>query len=146
MTTGSTTAASDQDNAEQTDVLIIGAGMAGLSAAIAARQAGASVMVLEKAPQAERGGNTRFSNGAIRAVYHGVEDIDALVGGLSAAERQRAEFGSYSREQYYDDLARVTQYRSHPDMAGMLVENSRETLFWLQQQGLRFLPLSVWQF
>src|SRR4029078_7077870 len=45
-----------------------------------------------------------------------------------------------------DDLARVTQYRSHPDMADMLVENSRETLFWLQQQGLRFLPLYEWQF
>ena len=117
MTTASTTAASDQGNVEQTDVLVIGAGMAGLCAAIAARHAGASVIVLEKAPEAERGGNTRFSNGAIRAVYHGVEDIDALVGGLSASERERAEFGSYSREQYYDDLARVTQYRSHPDMA-----------------------------
>ena len=76
----------------------------------------------------------------------GVEDIDALVGGLSAAERERAEFGSYSREQYYDDLARVTQYRSHPDMADMLIENSRDTLFWLQQQGLRFVPLYEWQF
>ena len=146
MTTASATAASDQDNVEQTDVLVIGAGMAGLCAAIAARHAGASVIVLEKAPEAERGGNTRFSNGAIRAVYHGVEDIDALVGGLSASERERSEFGSYSREQYYDDLARVTQYRSHPDMADMLVENSRETLFWLQQQGLRFLPLYEWQF
>jgi tricarballylate dehydrogenase len=144
--TASATAASDQDNVEQTDVLVIGAGMAGLSAAIAARHAGASVIVLEKAPEALRGGNTRFSNGAIRAVYHGLEDIDALVGGLSASERERSEFGSYSREQYYDDLARVTQYRSHPDMAEMLVENSRETLFWLQQQGLRFLPLYEWQF
>jgi NADPH-dependent 2,4-dienoyl-CoA reductase/sulfur reductase-like enzyme len=86
MTTASATAASDQDNVEQTDVLVIGAGMAGLCAAIAARHAGASVIVLEKAPEAERGGNTRFSNGAIRAVYHGVEDIDALVGGLSALE------------------------------------------------------------
>src|SRR6185295_16844915 len=133
------------DRADQgTDVLVVGAGMAGLSAAITAREAGASVIV--KAPEAERGGNTRFSNGAIRAVYHGVEDIDQLVGGLSASERERAEFGSYSREQYYDDLARVTQYRSHPDMADMLVENSRETLFWLQQLGLRFLPLYEWQF
>ena len=146
MTAASATAVSDRDDVERADVLVIGAGMAGLCAAIAARHAGASVIVLEKAPQAERGGNTRFSNGAIRAVYHGVDDIDALVGGLSAAERERSEFGSYSREQYYDDLARVTQYRSHPDMADMLVENSRETLFWLQQQGLRFLPLYEWQF
>lgn len=136
----------DRASSEDADVLVVGAGMAGLSAAIAARETDASVIVIEKAPEAERGGNTRFSNGAIRAVYHGVEDIDALVGGLSAAERQRAEFGSYSREQYYDDLARVTQYRSHPDMADMLIENSRDTLFWLQQQGLRFVPLYEWQF
>ncbi|HTG75389.1 MAG TPA: FAD-dependent oxidoreductase, partial [Terriglobia bacterium] len=101
MTTASATAASVQDDVEQADVLVIGAGMAGLCAAIAARHAGASVIVLEKAPEALRGGNTRFSNGAIRAVYHGVEDIDALVGGLSAAERERSEFGSCSREQYY---------------------------------------------
>jgi tricarballylate dehydrogenase len=133
-------------SAEEADVLVVGAGMAGLSAAIAAREAGASVIVIEKAPEAERGGNTRFSNGAIRAVYHGVEDIDHLVGGLSAAERERAEFGSYSREQYYDDLARVTHYRSHPDMADMLIENSRDTLFWLHRQGLRFVPLYEWQF
>src|SRR3954464_12053237 len=106
-----TTAASDHDSAEQTDVLVIGAGMAGLCAAIAARHTGASVIVLGKAPEAERGGNTRFSHGAIRALYHGVEDIDALVGGLSASERERSEFGSYSREQYYDDLAIVTQNR-----------------------------------
>src|SRR5262245_15782306 len=146
MTIASTPATSGQDNVERTDGLVIGAGMAGLCAAIAARHAGASVTVLEKAPEAERGGNTRFSNGAIRAVYHGVEDIDQLVDGLSAAERERTEFGSYSREQYYDDLARVTQYRSHPDMADMLIENSRDTLFWLHHQGLRFLPLYEWQF
>jgi tricarballylate dehydrogenase len=145
MTTASSTAF-DPHDVKQTDVLVVGAGMAGLCAAIEARNSGASVIVLEKAPEAERGGNTRFSNGAIRSVYHGVEDIDALVGGLSASERERSEFGSYSREQYYDDLARVTQYRSHPDMADMLVENSRETLFWLQRQGLRFLPLYEWQF
>jgi tricarballylate dehydrogenase len=139
-------APADRTSAEEASVLVVGTGMAGLSAAIAAREAGASVIVIEKAPEPERGGNTRFSNGAVRAVYHGVEDIDQLVGGLSAAERERAEFGSYSREQYYDDLARVTQYRSHPDMADMLIENSRDTLFWLQQQGLRFVPLYEWQF
>jgi tricarballylate dehydrogenase len=125
-------------------VLVIGAGMAGLCRHRGAKLARRSSS--GKAPEAERGGNTRFSNGAIRAVYHGVEDIDALVGGLSASERERSEFGSYSREQYYDDLARVTQYRSLPDMADMLVENSRETLFWLQELGLRFLPLYEWQF
>ena len=131
---------------ERVDVVIVGAGMAGLCAALTARAAGASVLVLEKACEAERGGNTRFSNGAIRSVYHGVDDIDALVGGLSEAERARADFGSYTREQYYDDLGRVTQYRTHPDLAEALIEDSRETMFWLHEQGMRFLPLYEWQF
>ncbi len=131
---------------DDADVLIVGAGMAGLCAAIEAAQAGARVIVLEKAPETERGGNTRFSNGAIRAVYEGVDDIDSLVGGLSEAERARAEFGSYTREQYFDDLARVTQYRCDPELADMLIDDSRDTLFWLHQQGVRFLPLYEWQF
>jgi tricarballylate dehydrogenase len=79
-------------------------------------------------------------------VYHGVEDIDRLVGGLSEAEKARAEFGSYTRDQYFDDLARVTQNRADPDLAETLIDDSRDTLFWLQAQGVRFLPLYEWQF
>ena len=145
MTTASAAAASDKDNVEQTDVLVIGAGMAGLCAAIAARHAGASVIVLEKAPEAERGGNTRFSNGAIRAVYHGVEDIDALVSKW-ANGNGNARNSAAVRASSITTTLPVTQYRSHPDMADMLVENSRETLFWLRRLGLRFLPLYDWQF
>ncbi|MGZ5020689.1 MAG: FAD-dependent oxidoreductase, partial [Chthoniobacterales bacterium] len=74
-------------NSRSADIVVVGAGLAGLSAALEARATGASVLVLERAPIAERGGNSRFSNGAMRAVYGGVEDIDKLVGGLSAAER-----------------------------------------------------------
>ncbi|MBM3608191.1 MAG: FAD-dependent oxidoreductase, partial [Alphaproteobacteria bacterium] len=51
------------------DVLVAGAGLAGLSAALSASGKGARVIVLEAAPVEERGGNTRFSNGAMRAVY-----------------------------------------------------------------------------
>jgi NADPH-dependent 2,4-dienoyl-CoA reductase/sulfur reductase-like enzyme len=49
-------------------IVVVGAGIAGLSAALTAREMGASVIVLERAPKEERGGNTRFSNGAIRAI------------------------------------------------------------------------------
>ena len=86
------------------DVVVIGAGLAGLSAALEARNVGASVLVLERAPIEERGGNTRFSNGAMRAVYDGIDDIEALVGGLSNSERARADFGSYTRDAYIDDM------------------------------------------
>ena len=48
------------------DVLVIGCGIAGLSAAVAARQAGASVAILERAPIEERGGNTRYTEAFMR--------------------------------------------------------------------------------
>ena len=64
----------------EADVVVVGAGLAGLAASLAAREAGALVVVLECAPEEERGGNTRFSNGAMRAVYDGVADIEAAGG------------------------------------------------------------------
>src|SRR3954470_7929574 len=127
--------------AESSDILVVGAGIAGLSAALTARERGVSVAVLECAPVEERGGNTRFSNGAMRGVYAGVDDIEALVGGLSEAEKARADFGAYSREQYFDDMARVTQYRTDPDLCELLVDRSRDTMCWLRAHGVRFLPL-----
>jgi len=130
----------------ETDILVVGAGLAGLSAALTAAEQGASVRILERAPLDERGGNTRFSNGAMRAVYNGVEDVAALVGELSPEERANTDFGSYSREQYYDDMGRVTQYRSDSDMTDILVEQSADTLLWLRAQGVRFLPLYEWQY
>ena len=128
------------------DVVVVGAGLSGLCAALTAHEAGKSVVIIERAPEDERGGNTRFSNGAMRAVYDGVEDIEALVGEISETERARSDFGSYTREQYYDDIGRVTEYRSNPDMASLLVERSRETMHWLRSVGVRFLPLYEWQF
>ena len=131
---------------ETVDVLVVGAGLAGLAAALAAKQQGASVLVLERAPLDERGGNTRFSNGAMRAVYAGVDDIVELVGDITPEERARADFGSYTREQYYDDIGRVTQYRADPMLSDILVEQSGPTMRWLKTQGVSYLPLYEWQF
>ena len=64
---------------ETVDVVVIGAGNAAMCAALAAREEGASVLVLERAPEDERGGNTRFTAGAIRCVYDGVDDLKALM-------------------------------------------------------------------
>src|SRR5580658_8533058 len=122
------------------DVVVVGAGNAALAAALAAREGGARVVVLERAPEAERGGNSRFTAGAIRTVYNGVADLKKLIPDLTEPEIARTDFGTYTREQFYDDMARVTQYRANPDLVEMLVERSLDTLVWLRGKGVKFLP------
>jgi tricarballylate dehydrogenase len=124
-----------------THVVVVGGGNAALCAAISAREQGAEVLVLERAPFELRGGNSRFTAGAMRTVYDGVNDLVVLMPELTAAEIGRADFGAYSREQFYDDLGRVTRYRTDPDLAGRLVEDSFDTLRWMRGHGVRFLPL-----
>jgi tricarballylate dehydrogenase len=123
------------------DVIVVGAGNAGMCAALAAREAGASVLVLECAPQAESGGNSRFTAGAMRVAYNGVEDLSELMPDLSEEDKARTDFGTYSESQFFDDLARVTQYRTNPELAELLVRRSFETMKWMRTKGVRFQPI-----
>ncbi|MGH3741012.1 MAG: FAD-dependent oxidoreductase, partial [Micromonosporaceae bacterium] len=123
------------------DVVVVGAGNAALCAALAARQAGASVLVLERAPYAERGGNTTFTAGAMRVAYRGVDDILALAPDLSPEQVENTDFGSYTEEDFLDDMARVTEYRTDPDLAEILVRRSHSTLNWMREAGVRFMPI-----
>ena len=123
-----------------TDVAIVGAGNAALSAALAAAEAGAEVVVLEAAPEAERGGNSAFTAGAMRVTYDGVADIRKLVPDLSEADIKGADFGSYSFDDYFDDMARVTQHRADPDLLEILIRQSLPALQWMRGHGVRFQP------
>jgi tricarballylate dehydrogenase len=125
---------------DETDVVVVGAGNAALCAALAARDRDASVKVIEIAPRAERGGNSAFTGGAMRVVFGGVADLMQLMPDLTTTEQRETDFGSYSREEFFADMARVTENRADPELVEVLVDNSFGTLRWMHQSGVRFQP------
>ncbi|MEM8837806.1 MAG: FAD-dependent tricarballylate dehydrogenase TcuA [Pseudomonadota bacterium] len=106
------------------DVLVAGGGNAALCAAISARKAGASVCVIEAAPKAWRGGNTRHTRNM--RVAH-----DEGNGILT---------GPYPVDEYHQDLMRVTKGNTDPELASLTLEKSKELWDFLSEQGVRFQP------
>jgi tricarballylate dehydrogenase len=123
------------------DVIVIGGGNAALCAAIAAADQGAKVAVLERAPEAESGGNSRFTAGAFRVAYNGVDDLKSVMPDLDDAEIANTDFGTYTEDQFFDDMFRVGQYRNDADLVELLVRRSLDTMKWMRDKGVRFVPI-----
>jgi tricarballylate dehydrogenase len=120
------------------DVIVVGAGNAALAAAASARESGAErVRVLEKAPQALRGGNTHYSGGLFRFAFDAAEDLRPIV---PDAERQVPGFYAgvqpYPEAAFRADLLRVTEGRTDPLLADLLIGRSYDTVRWLVTQGI----------
>ena len=106
------------------DVVVIGAGNAGLCAAITAAEAGCSVLVVEAAPKDMRGGNTRHTRN-LRAMHD--EPTDVLT-------------DAYTFEEYFDDLMRVTKGITNQELAELTLRESSALTSWLSARGVRFQP------
>src|SRR5919201_6001777 len=99
------------------DVVVVGGGNAALCAGLAAREAGARVLVVEKAPEAWRGGNSFFTAGGFRFAFKSFETLREVVGDLSDGEARSMDVDPYPEDAYYDDLMRVTEDCADPDLA-----------------------------
>ena len=123
------------------DVVVVGAGNAAFCAAQAAAEKGAKVLMVERAPKELMGGNSRFTAGAFRCVYDGVDDLKAIMPDLTKDEIDRSDFGTYTQDQFYDDMFRVTQYRTDGELCDRLVGRSRDAMRWLHGKGMKFDPI-----
>jgi tricarballylate dehydrogenase len=118
------------------DVVVVGAGNAALTAALAAREADARVVILEKATQDLRGGNTRFSGALFRFAYQSLQDIRRLIPELSDAEAETLDVGTYTEEKYYEDVMRVTHGEADADLTRVMVHQSLPVVEWMTQYGV----------
>src|SRR5437016_4591632 len=123
------------------DVVVVGGGNAARCAALSAREAGARVLVLEKAPEAWRGGNGFFTAGGFRFAFKSFAEVCDLVGDLSDEEKAMMDVPLYTEDGYYDDLMRVTEDLADADLALLLVRESQPTVKWMKAQGIRWIPM-----
>src|SRR5215216_1272839 len=112
------------DLTKKFDVLVIGGGNAALCAAISARRAGASVLVLEGAPKFYRGGNTRHTRN-MRCAHDAATEILT---------------GPYTEEEFFDDLLRLTGGQTDEELAKFMIKESKDILNWIVEQGVRWQP------
>jgi len=121
------------------DVLVVGKGNAALCAALSARDQGVSVAMLESATVEESGGNSRFAGGVMRFAYSSVEDLRRLTD-IPDEEARNTDWDSNTIEEFYDDLYRVTSFRTDPDLSEALITKSLDGMAWLRAQGASFVP------
>ena len=85
------------------DLVIVGAGNAALSAAISAKENGAkNILVLEKASKKDRGGNSRYTNGAYRFAYKGFSDLKKIIPNLK--HTKKIDYGKYTSSNFLRDM------------------------------------------
>lgn len=120
------------------DVVVVGSGNAALCSAISAREAGAEVLILEKGPKHKSGGNSFFTDGAIRFAYGNIEGLQKVVPELTDDKVKNIHIPIYNDTDYYNDIMKVTQNKSNPLLANHLVSHSYSTILWMKEQGVEF--------
>ena len=120
------------------DVIVVGAGNAALCAALSARDQGASVVVLEKAPPSAQGGNCPYTGGGFRFVHQGIEDLRGLVPDLTDDDIAHVSMAPYTADDFRNHLLAVTHGEADSDLIEVLTAQSRPTVDWMYSKGVRW--------
>jgi len=124
---------------EGCDVIVIGGGSAAFEAAIAAREHGAGkIVMLEKAPESEYGGNARYSGTGFRFWHSGAEEIRAFLPEIDDGYFNSLQIAPYAKEEFFADLERMTLGRMDRALAHTLVEHSNAAVHWMKDAGIRW--------
>ena len=86
-------------------------------------------------------GNSTYTHGSIRFAYNGVEDLKEIMPDLTPEEIANTDFGTYLEEEFFEDMCRVTNYRTDMELASTLTEQSFATMKWLVSHKVRFVPI-----
>lgn len=122
------------------DVIVVGAGNAAMCAALSAHAEGARVLMLEAAPFEERGGNSHYTGGAFRFAFNGIEDLMEVSPEMKDEDYSNVDFGTYTEDQFFDDMFELTEFRTDADMCETLVRNSHQTAKWVASHGVKLQP------
>ncbi len=128
-------------NQETCDVIVVGGGSSAFEAAVSARQSGAErVVMLEKAPEPEYGGNARYSHTGFRFCHSGKDEVREFIPDVSADEFDKMVINPYTEEEFLADLNRVTEGLIDPALAAMLTGESNAAAHWALKTGIKWVP------
>ena len=109
------------------DVVVVGCGIAGLAAGLRLAEQNTSVAILEKAPEANRGGHTQFT-----------ESFRIPTADIDLEEDVEFNVEDYSASDFYSDIMKVTNYRADEELAKTVTQEAAETFEWLTERGLEW--------
>lgn len=119
------------------DVIIVGGGNTALLTALRAHEAGAKVLILEKALKQFRGGNGYFTTGIYRVAHNGMADVLDLMPDLTEEERG-LDIQAYTEQDFFNEWTKVCEGLVDPQRMEMIIGQSNDAVRWMvKEQGLK---------
>lgn len=123
-------------------VIVVGTGNAALTAAIAAAEKGAKVLVLEKAPEPEYGGNSRYTAGLIRFGFDHKDEVRKFVPQYTDAQWERIKIHPYPVKRYIEDLKAKSQGKADPRLITWMAQQSYSVMEWFVRHNVQWTFLT----